>query len=329
MSYITAYTALVEPRLGRLPVEESIESLYDHVDEFVVYDCSKYDTIDLSKYKKVRKHVKGIWNTFDNPFGSMFSQALRLVDSDTALFLDIDELFEFKKTDLRSLAKQFPLDSGNAIAFPLINYYCNRNFTIDGCSSKGPHLFRMREGIYHDSLGGFWTHHNHIRRTNNEPDSNDGVRLCNEQGVPMSHFKPLDPDVAVIHHTSHLDPAGKHIRSILQFNHTSSLDLKEFYPFDMRLSPALVNKMVGLIEDEIKNGDIELYGKPLPFEYKKVELLEKFIERVGIVEFDPTEVKDYERWANEPEPAVCDTDITQSDVGSSGVPEEFIIGEHK
>jgi len=323
MAYVTAYTALIEPVLGRLPVQESIESLYDHVDAFVVYDCSKYDKIDLSKYGKVKKHVKGIFNPFDNPFGSAFSQSLRLVDSDTALFLDADEIFEFRQADLRTLINQFPLEMGAGIAFPLLNYYCDRYHTMDGCSSKGAHVFKMRDDLYHDALGGYWKHHNHVRRTNLEPDSVDGVRLCNGQGVPMNHYQPVDPSVALIHHTSHLDPAGKHVRSIIQYNHTSSLDLREFYPFDMRLRPELIKKIISLVEDDIKNGDIELYGKPIPFDYKPVKLLEDYIKRAGIIEFDPTKVKDYERYKNEVNQQACITAPPQEEL-ETGQPKRVL-----
>lgn len=296
MSYITAYTAICEPVMGGLPVEESIESLYDHVDAFVVYDCSRYDQIDLSKYGKVRKHVRGIWNPFDNPFGSMFTQALKLVDSDTALFLDIDEIFEFKTKGLKDLVREYPLSPGAAgIAFSLRNYYCSRYFTVDGCSSKGPHVFAMHPELLHDALGGHWQHRSRIRRTNDKPDSVDGVRLCNHQGQPLSHYQPVPLEDVIIHHTSHLDPIGKHIRSILQFNHTSTLDLLDFFPYDMRLRPELVNKLVKLARQEIETGDVKLWGKPEPLDYEGNELLDRFVVRAGIKEFDPTTMKDYAR----------------------------------
>ena len=305
---LCAYTAVCEPIMGRLPVQESIESLYDHVDEFVVYDCSKYDNLDLSKYGKVRKHVKGLWNPFDNPFGSMFTQALKLVTSDTALFLDIDEIFEFKSADLKDIIKRYPMQDGVGISFSLRNYYCSRDFVIDGCSSKGVHIFKMNSELAHDSLNGFWQHRSRIRRTNNEPDGCDGVRLCNEQCMPMMQYQPIPLEEVTIHHTSHLDLAGKMIRSILQYNHTSTLDLLDFFPIDMRLRPELVEKIYGLMRDEIATGDVKLYGRPEKIEYPGNKLLDSFVERCNIPEFDPTKVKDYENW----------TDVIATDGGMNG-----------
>lgn len=296
MSYITAYTALCEPVMGRLPVKECFESIYDHVDEIVVYDCSKYDNLDLSMYGKVKKHVRGIWNPFDNPFGSMFTQALKLVQSDTAMFIDADEIFNWKTTGLRDLVKRYPMQDGVGIAFRLVNFYCSRNFVVDGCSSKGAHVFRMDSSLAHDSLNGYWQHRSRIRRTNNEPDGADGVRLCNEQCMPMMHYQPVSLDEVEILHTSHLDLAGKMVRSILQYNHTSTLDLLDFFPFDMRLRPELVEKIYSLMRDEIASGDVKLYGLPEKIEYEGNKFLDAFVERIELPEFDPTKVKDYENW---------------------------------
>jgi hypothetical protein len=293
--YITAYSAICEGRLGRLPVEESIESLYPYVDEFLIIDCSKYDKIDLSKYGKVRRHIKTLWNPFDGPFTSMFNQALKYCDSDTLLFLDLDELWDVKGGDLRNIIKQFPLDQGAGIAFSLKNYYCDRNHVLDGCSSKGAHIFRNREDLYHDFIGGLWSQHSSIRRTNNSPDIQDGVRLVNGQGEPLPHWQPLPHDVCTIHHTSHLDPIGKQVRSIIQYNHTATIDLPQFSPFDMRVKPSVIEKIYKIGEEQISSGDIELYGDPIPVEYEPFELLDKFVERVGIKEFDPTTVSDYAR----------------------------------
>lgn len=296
MSYITAYTGLIDPIQGRLPVYESIESLYDHVDAFVVADASKYDNVDLSKYDKVKKHVKMVYNPFDNPFGSLFTTALKLVDSDTALFLDIDEIFEFKKIELRDLVKQFPLDTGAAISFSLRNYYCSRNYIIDGCSSKGPHVFRNREDLYHDTLAGFWQQIHSLRRTNIQPDGCDGVRLCNGQGRSdvIPQYKPIPLDIVTIHHTSHLDPVGKYIRSIVQFNHTSTLDLPGYYPFDMRPTPEVATEITKLVEQEINEGRLYLYGLPIELKYEQNDLLDAFIKRAEILEFDPTVMDSYE-----------------------------------
>jgi hypothetical protein len=286
--FITAYTAVCEPVMGKLPVEESIESLYDHVDAFVVYDCSKYDRIDLSKYGKVKRHVRGIWNPFDNPFGSMFTNALRLVDSDTALFLDIDEIFEFHAEGLKDIVKKYPMESGAGVAFSLLNYFCSRNFKIDGCSSKGPHVFRNRDNLSHDLLQGYWQPVSQIRRTNMQPDGCDGVRLVNEQGIPMSHYPPIPLDVVTIHHTSHLDPLSKMVRSVLQFNHTSTIDIPLFAPYDMRIPPKAVERIYEAGTEKIKDKSMVLYGNAMPHDYKKNELLEAYIERTGILEFDPT-----------------------------------------
>jgi hypothetical protein len=327
MSYITAYTALVEPIQARLPVEESIESLYDHVDEFVVYDCSKYDRIDLSKYGKVKKHVRGIWNPFDNPFGSMFTQALNLVNSDTALFLDIDEIWEFKSAGLKDIIKRYPMQPGVGIAFSLRNYYCSRNYVIDGCSTKGMHVFMKSPELAHDSLFGYWQHRSRIRRTNDDPDGCDGVRLCNEQCQPTMHYQPIPMEEVIIHHMSHLDLAGKMVRSILQYNHTSTMDLLDFFPVDLRLRPELVEKIYDLQVKEIESGDVKLYGKPIPLVYEGNKYVDSFVKRCNIPEFDPTNVKDYENWKNI-DTIACETDVTGGTDGESSEqrgPETVVI----
>jgi hypothetical protein len=325
--HICAYTALCEPIQARLPVEESIESLYDHVDEFVVFDCSKYDRIDLSKYGKVKKHVRGIFNCFDNPFGSMFTQALNLVNSEFALFLDIDEIWEFKTSSLKDIMKRYPMQPGVGIAFSLRNYYCSRNYIIDGCSSKGMHVFRKTPELAHDSLQGFWQHRSRIRRTNDDPDGCDGVRLCNEQCQPSMHYQPIPLEEVIVHHMSHLDLAGKMVRSVLQYNHTSTMDLLDFFPIDMRLRPELVEKIYDLQVKEIESGDVKLYGKPLPLVYEGNKYVDSFVKRCNIPEFDPTNVKDYENWKNI-DTIACETDVDGGKDGESseqGGPETLVI----
>ena len=287
--YITAYCAIADPITVKLPIYESIESLYDHVDSFVFFDCSKYDKIDLSRYGKVRKHVHGIFNPFDNPFGSMFTSALRLADSDTVLFLDIDEIFEFHVNDLKTIVGRYPLENGAGVSFSLLNYYCDRYHKADGCSSKGPHVFRNRPDLAHDLLKGYAVSHNHIRRTNHHPDACDGVRVVNGEGLPMPQYEPIPLDVVSIHHTSHLDPISKMVRSILQFNHTSTLDLPMFFPFDMRFRKEAVDLIYEKGLEDLKSKEFELYTKPLLHDYKPNALLEKFIERAEIYEFDPTD----------------------------------------
>lgn len=299
MSYITAYGVLIEPLLGRLPVYECIESLYDHVQEFCILDCSKYDHIDLSKYGKVRKHVKSLFNPFDNPFGSAYSSALKLVQSDTALFLDFDELWEFKNSSLQDIIKRYPMQDevgGAGIAFSLRNYYCSRHFVMDACSTKGAHVFRTTSDLAHDSLRGYWQHRSRIRRTNNEPDTCDGVRVCDENFMPINHYEPVPIDEVIIHHTSHLDFPSKVVRNLLQYNHTSTLDLVDFFPYDMRLRPEVVQKIYDCQVKEIENGDIKLYAKPESIEYEGNKFLDQFVSRCNVAEFDPTKVKDYENW---------------------------------
>jgi hypothetical protein len=288
MSYVTAYGAISDPFTTKLPIYEVIESLYDHVDCFVILDTSIHDNVDLSRYKKVRKHVRSLFNCFDNPLGSLFTGALNLVDSDTCLFLDFDEIFEFKTSSLKDIIKRYPLDTGAGIAFSLRNYYCSRHFLVDGCSTKGSHIFKRISNLYHDTLGAYVVQHNHIRRTNREADVCDGVRLTDEMGNPTAHYAPIPLDEVVIHHTSHLDPVGKMVRSILQFNHTSTLDLPEFYPFDMRFKKSTIDKIYAIGEQKIKDGNLLLYSDPIPFEYEPNKLLDAFVKRANILEFDPT-----------------------------------------
>ena len=317
--------ALCEPIIGRLPVQECIESLYDHLDEFVVFDCSKYDRLDLSMYGKVKKHVRGLWNPFDNPFGSMFTQALKLVQSDTAMFIDADELFEFKSAGLKDILKRYPMQPRAGVAFSLRNYYCSRNFVIDGCSSKGAHVFKMDKDLAHDSLNGFWQHRSRIRRTNNEPDGCDGVRICNEQCVPIQHYEPIPLEEVIIHHTSHLDLAGKMVRSILQYNHTSTLDLLDFFPIDMRFKPETVEKVYQLVTKDIESGDVKLYGYPEEVVYEGNKYLDSFVKRCNIPEFDPTKVKDYENWKDTILPNDGGTDGIETEEGSEQRAEAVVI----
>jgi hypothetical protein len=313
---ICGYLAVCEPISGRLPIQECIEALYDHLDSFVVYDCSKYDRLDLSKYGKVKKHVRGVFNCFDNPFGSMFTQALNLTDSEYVMFIDGDELFEFKSSSLKDIIKRYPMQPGVGVAFSLKNYYCSRNFIIDGCSSKGAHVFKKTPELAHDSLQGFWQHRSRIRRTNNDPDGCDGVRLCNESCQPAMHYPPIPLEEVVVHHTSHLDLAGKMVRSVLQYNHTSTLDLMDFFPVDMRLRPELVEKIYSLQVKEIENGDVKLYGKPVPIVYEGNKYVDAFVQRYNIKEFNPTKVKDYENW-KDIDTIACDTDVDGGKDGES------------
>jgi hypothetical protein len=289
MSYITAYGVVMEGLQGKLPIYESIESLYDHVDEFIVVDASKYDRIDLSKYGKVKRHVRTKFPCFDDPFGALYNTALKLVDSELCLFLDFDEIFSFKSENLKDIIKMYPLDSGAGIAFSLLNYYCSRNFKVDGCSSKGPHVFKNRDNIFHDLLQGYWQPVSQIRRTNIEIDKNDGVRICNQDGHPMGHYPPIPLDVVTIHHTSHLDPLSKMARSIIQFNHVCTIDLPMFAPYDMRVSPRAIERIYEVGRKKIENKSLILHSESIPHQYESNVLLEKYIERCEIQEFNPTE----------------------------------------
>ena len=293
--HITAYTALVEPRLARMPVEESIESLYDHVDEFVVFDCSKYDYIDLSKYEKVKKHVRGMWNPFHNPFGSMFSRALELVDSDVALFLDIDEIFEFKRSSLRDIIKSYPLAEFCGVSFWLRNYCCSRYHVCDvSPPSKGAHVFRTEHNVAHGIPARFRSPPNTFRRGTVTPDSCDGVRVCNDSGREMPDWRVPENEV-IVHHTSHLDPIAKFVRSFVQFNHTCCLDVPNFWSYDMRVTPEIVHKIYDLGVRDVQRGYLSLYAKTSPINYRSYKLLDAFIKRVGYEEVDPTQLKDYKR----------------------------------
>jgi hypothetical protein len=126
------------------------------------------------------------------------------------------------------------------------------------------------------------------------------------------HYQPIPLEEVTIHHTSHLDLAGKMVRSILQYNHTSTLDLLDFFPVDMRLRPEMVEKIYNLQVEEIKNGDIKLYGFPQPVEYEGNKHLDAFVKRCSIKEFDPTKVKNYENWKDIPA-TLCDSDVGGKD----------------
>jgi hypothetical protein len=288
---ICAYTAVCEPVTGRLPIHQCVQALYDHIDEFVVLDVSRYDNIDLSMYGKVKKHIRSLLNPFDNPFGSIFSQALRMANTDLVLFLDSDELFQFKTSSLADLIKRYTLKPGVGIAFSLRNYYGSRHFLLDACSTKGMHVFQNSDNLYHDLLAGFWEHKSSIRRTNLRMDFNDGVRLGDEQGRPTAHYQPVPQEEVVIHHTSHLDLAGKMVRSIVQFNHYLTIDFPGIQPYDMRLRPELINKIYAAYNKDIDKGLVQLYGDPIPHDYVPFKLLDDYIEYYGIREIDPSILK--------------------------------------
>jgi len=151
-------------------------------------------------------------------------------------------------------------------------------------------VFSTEHRVVHDLLIGFWNPINNLRRVTKGPDTCDGVRLCDFNGHPMGHWPYVDSNEVVIHHTSHLDPIAKMVRSILQYNHTSTLDIASFVPYDMRISRDIVNKIYLKGYEQIKKGGFKLYGDPKPFEYKYNELLEKFVKRVGYTPFDPKKV---------------------------------------
>ena len=286
--YLTGYSMICDPWTGKLPLYECIESWYPYLDEFVFFDCSKYDEVDLSKYKKVRRHVKGVLPVFDAPFGAGFSTALRLVQSDHAAFIDCDEILTCK-TDLREVIKRYPLEQGAGIALSLRNYYCDRYHLSDGCSSKGSHIFRMRDDLFHDMIRGHTVQQSSIRRTHFHPDISDAVRLVDSEGNPMAHYQPVSPDEVIIEHTSHLDLISKMVRSILQFQHTSTIDLPGFFPFDARFEKKAIDMIYSCGLKDIEDKSLELYKKPIPFDYdsEPCQLLEDFIKRADIREFNP------------------------------------------
>jgi len=286
------YTAVLEPNLGKIPLDESIESLYDHVDAFVIYDCSKYDKFDWKKYGKIKKYVRGVFNPFDNPFGSMFTAAYRLVDSDYALFLDADEIFEFKTRSLKDIAREMDLSSAG-MAFRLRNYFCSRNFTFPGCSTKGCHLFRTNENYIHDLVPGLWETDG-FRRFNKSPDTNDGVRLVDKSTRrAVGHFDPVPEDDVIIHHTSHLDIFGKLVRSLVQFSHVGCIDLYDFFNYDNRPSPELVEKIYKEAKKQVDDRIVEVPMEATKIDYQGFGLLDKYIHNKNVIEFDPTTMVGY------------------------------------
>ena len=292
--FITAYTAILEPYMGKLPIDQSIQSLYDHVDAFVIYDCSRYDKFDWRKYGKIKKYIKGLFNPFDDPFGSMFTAAYRLVESDHALFLDSDEIFEFKTANLKDIAKNYDLSMGG-LAFPLRNYYCSRNFLFDGCSTKGCHVFKTNPNYIHDLIPGMWETDG-FKRYNKEPDTNDGVRLVDKSnGHPIGHYPVISEEDVIIHHTSHLDIFGKFVRSLVQFSHVGCIDLEGFYNYENLPAPELVEEIYEFAQRQIDNKEVEIALKAIPHNYKSFSLLDDYIEKANVVEFDPTEMSAYNK----------------------------------
>jgi len=59
------------------------------------------------------------------------------------------------------------------------------------------------------------------------------------------------------------------------------------------------------VEKEIETGDIKLYGVPEPIEYEGNKLLDSFVKRYNILEFNPTKVKDFKNWETKKENIEC------------------------
>jgi hypothetical protein len=288
--HLEAYAAIMDPYTAKLPLIQGIKALYDEVDSFVIVDASIYDNVDLSMFGKVKKHIKTMFNPFDNPFGSLFNMALKLCTSDTLLFWDVDELIEVKTGTLKDIASKYPLDNGAGIALSLRNYYCNRYHLADGCSSKGAHIFKNREDLFHDLIGGHVVAQSHVRRTNYHEDVSDGVRLVTGEGQPIPHYPPISFDDVIVHHTSHLDLVSKMVRSILQFNHTNTIDLPTYFPFDMRFEKKALDMIYEAGKKDIEDKTLELYKEPIAFDYDKepYKPLEDYITDADVFEFDPT-----------------------------------------
>lgn len=284
-----AYAAVADPITTKLPVYESLASLEQYVDGFAIADFSIYDKVDLSEFN-VKRYTKSVYPPFDDPFGAIFTAAMKLVPPsvDYVMFVDLDEIYEFKGVSLKEIMSRYPLDStGAGISFALRNYYCSRNFTIGGPSSKGPTIFKNRPDLFHDMIAGMVQPLSSIRRVSSGFDHQDGVRLVNGEGRPLAQWEPISFDECVVHHTSHLDPVSKMIRSVLQFAHTSTLDLPNFFPFDPRLRKEAVDMIYEKGLADLKDKSFELYGEPVPFDYEPNELLDAFIERADIYEVDP------------------------------------------
>lgn len=290
---IVAYSAAADPLTGKLPIFESIESLLPYVSKVVIFDCSLYDEVDLSKYGDKVIHIRGINNPFDSPFAAMFNQALqtaRALNPEYLYFLDLDEIISIKSGSLEDIIRRYPLDTNFAgIAFRLINFYGDRHHIADGPQSKGVFIYKSRPDVFHDMIGGLFTAVSSVRRVNNHPDIQDGTKLVDSEGRPMAHWEPLPFEEVSILHTSHLCPVSKMVRSILQTAHTSTIDLPNYFPFEMRVQKEAVDMIYKYGMEDLRNKDIKLHAKPIKIDYKPNEYLERFIERVGILEVNPEE----------------------------------------
>ena len=291
---ICAYGAILEPNLGRISVDETIESLYDHVDSFVIVDCSKHDSWDWTRYSKIKKYIRTIYNPLDNPFGSMFNLAYQYVDSDYSLFLDLDEIFEFPSNkSLKDIAR--PYDLRNlGLSFFLRHYYCSRHFIFDAVPTKGCHLFMTNNKYAHDIIPMQATTDG-FRRFNVDKNLNDGVRIINrETGATIEHYPYHDTRDVFVHHTSHLDYYGKLVRSLIQMGHVTTIDTPNYYPTDVRLTPDMITKIYGLANAEIREGELDFFQiKAVPINYVGNELLDRYVTRFGIQEFDPRLMSGY------------------------------------
>jgi hypothetical protein len=132
-----------------------------------------------------------------------------------------------------------------------------------------------------------------FRRYNESPDNNDGVRIIDKTRGAIGHYPPIPLEDVVIHHTSHLDIFGKFVRSMVQFSHVGCIDLPAFYNYENLPTPELVEKIYEYSQKQIDNREVEVPMTAIPHEYESFSLLDDYIKRAKVVEFDPTTMKGY------------------------------------
>jgi hypothetical protein len=252
--FITAYMVISDPNLYRVSVDETIESLYDHVDAFAILDVSTYEYFDPSRYGKIRKYVKGMLNPFDNPMGGLLTTAYRLVDSDHAMVIEGNEIFDFKN-NLKDIVRSKKLDlSGGGAAFYYRNYYGNRCLLYPAMETKGAQLFQTHENYIHYLMPDTWEH-NEFKRYSKEPGSQSGVSILDRQsGQVLGSYPPLPREEVVVHNVSMLDLAAYKLREFISMHYLGIIDLKKYYGFTYKLELEDLKSLYAVLQQEVDKG---------------------------------------------------------------------------
>jgi len=296
MGSLTAYGVVFEGITGKVPVEESIESIIDEVDSFIIVDASKYDRWNgWHKYSKV-KYIKTEFPIHDNPFGALWTLGLKNVNTEYAWFVDLDEILELPSgKSIKEIMANYDLNQ-YAISFRLIHYYCSRNFAFkpEVVPTKGASIFKTSPDLIHDFIP-IYTETDGFKRYSKDINLQDGVRIVNTRtNGTLEHYPTVDMNDAFLHHLSHLDYYGKIVKSFNQMGHVLSIDSKYYYPNDIRLTPEIAAKIYEAGEEQIEENNVEFFQQEaVPYDYISNVYVDRYIEKYNIKEFNPYEQKGY------------------------------------